>query len=127
MTSKSEYIPGMCNIGPAERRMRRTTGIVSGVVAVALLIALLLIEAPTIWRLLIFIPAVGAASGLLQDSMHFCAAFGLKGIYNVLNSAGATDSVDLEAYRKKDVNKAMQIVALSLAIGCIATALSFLI
>lgn len=127
MTTPTSYTPGMCNIGPAERRMRRRMGIASAVVAVALFAVLVAADAPTIWRLLIFIPATGAAAGLLQDAFRFCAAFGLKGIYNVLNSAGVTDSVELEEYRKKDVRKALQIVLLSVAAGCAVTAVAFFI
>lgn len=126
MTTNASYTPGMCNIGPAERRMRRRMGIISAAVTVVLFTTLVATDAPTAWRLVLFIPATGAAAGLLQDAFHFCAAFGLKGTYNVLNSAGVTDSVEREAYRKKDVRKALQIVVLSIAIGTLVTAASFL-
>jgi len=123
----SEYIPGMCNIGPAERRMRRMSGIAATLATVALLTFLLVIDAPVLWRLLLILPAAGAASGFLQDAFHFCAAFGLKGIFNVINSMGITDNVDLEEYRVKDRNKALQIIILSVVIGLIVGGLSLLI
>lgn len=126
MTTNTSYTPGMCNIGPAERRMRRRMGIISAVVTILLFVVLIVTGAPTVWRLLLFVPATGAAAGLLQNAFHFCAAFGLKGIYNVLNSAGVTDSVELEEYRKKDVRKALQIMVLSVSIGLVVTAVSFL-
>ena len=107
--------------------MRRMTGITSALVALGLLAVLLVVDAPVWWRLVLFIPATGAAIGLLQDALHFCAAFGLKGVYNVLNSAGKTDSVELEEYRKKDVQKALQIVVLSVLIGAAVTAISLVI
>lgn len=126
-SSKSEYIPGMCNIGPAERQMRRVTGFLSLSSGVILLIVLVMTDAPSVWRLLLFIPFAGAASGFLQDAFHFCAAFGLKGVYNVINSQGVTDNVELEEYRQKDVRKAVQIVVLSGVIGVALTALTFLV
>lgn len=127
MNAKSDYIPGMCNIGPAERRMRRMTGFLSLSSGIILLIVLAMTDVPSAWRLLLFIPFTGAASGFLQDAFHFCAAFGLRGVYNVINSQGVTDNVELEEYRKKDVRKAVQIVVLSVLIGAVLTALSFLL
>ena len=123
----SEYIPGMCNIGPAERRMRRMGGIAGALATLALLVFLLVIDAPVLWRLILIVPAAGAASGLLQDAFHFCAAFGIKGIFNVINSAGVTDNVDLEEYRVKDRNKALLIIVLSGVIGVVFACLTLLL
>lgn len=126
-SSKSNYIPGMCNIGPAERRMRRVTGFMSLSSGIILLIILAMTDVSSAWRLLLFIPFTVAASGFLQDAFHFCAAFGIKGVYNVINSQGVTDNVELEEYRKKDVRKAGLIIGLSIFIGIAATALAFLV
>lgn len=124
---RSDYIPGMCNIGPAERRMRRLGGIAGAIATVGLLIVLLALDAPLIWRLLLVIPASGAATGFLQDALHFCVGFGMRGIFNVINSAGITDNVELEEYRIKDRNKALQIVVLSATIGVVVACLSLLL
>lgn len=124
---RSEYIPGMCNIGPAERRMRRIGGIAGALATFGLLALLLVSDAPVLWRLLLVLPAAGAATGFLQDAFHFCAAFGLKGIFNVINSAGVTDNVDLEEYRVKDRNKALLIIILSGVIGVVFASFTLLI
>jgi hypothetical protein len=121
------YIPGMCNIGPAERRLRRIGGIVGAVAIIALLIALLAIGAPGYARLILVIPASIAAVGFLQDAFHFCAAFGMRGIYNVLNSAGITENVEMEEYRRKDIRKTQQIIGLSLLIGVAFSVLTLLV
>lgn len=123
----STYIPGMCNIGPAERRRRRIGGIVGTIVTVALLIILISAKVPHIWRLVLIVPASGAATGFLQDAFHFCAGFGMRGLYNVMNGAGVTDSVELEDFRKKDQRKARQIIALSLIAGIIFGVVAFVI
>jgi len=125
--SSSAYIPGVCNIGPAERRQRRMMGFVSLAATGVLLAILLLIDAPVLWRLLIVIPASGAATGFLQDRLHFCVGFGLKGIFNVINSAGVTNNVELEEFRLKDRRKAISIVVLSGIIGLVVACLSLLI
>ncbi|MBC7565121.1 hypothetical protein H7100_02765 [Candidatus Saccharibacteria bacterium] len=127
MAGSNEYIPGMCNIGPSERRMRRLGGIAGSVVTVVILGLLIHFDAPTWWRLILIIPAAGAATGFLQDRLHFCVGFGMKGIYNVINSAGVVDNVELEEYRLKDKKKAQQIVIYSGLIGLAVGLLSLLI
>jgi hypothetical protein len=123
----SAYVPGVCNIGPAERAKRRQSGIIGVVVSVILLGILLTTHAPKGWRLLLVLTVLAAASGFLQDALHFCAGFGMKGLYNVVNSAGITDNVDLEEFRRKDRNKALQIVGLSAIIGIVVASLSLLL
>lgn len=127
MTVSQEYIPGMCNIGPAERRRRRLGGIAGAVATILILVGLILIDAPVLWRLILIIPAAGAATGFLQDALHFCVGFGMKGIYNVINSAGVVDNVELEEFRLKDKRKAQMIVIWSGVIGVVVALLSLLI
>jgi len=124
--ASQSYTPGVCNIGPAERRMRRLSGVAGAVVTVAVFAALIATGADWAWRLVLVIPATFAAMGILQDRLHFCAAFGLKGVFNVINSAGVTDNVDLESFRQQDRQKAIRIVLWSIAIGLIVTAVSLL-
>jgi hypothetical protein len=123
----SKYIPGVCNIGPAERAKRRQSGIIASIVTLILLAILLAIAAPKAWRLLLILPASIAATGFLQSALHFCAGFGMKGLYNVVNSAGITDNVALEEFRLKDRRKAQLIIGLSLAIGVGFARLSLLL
>jgi len=122
-----EYVPGVCNIGPAERRQRRMMGIYGSIVTVGLFLVLFSLDINALWRLLLIIPATIAANGFLQDRMHFCVGFGMKGIFNVINSAGVTDNVELEAFRLADRRKAIQIVLYSLAIALAVTALTLLV
>lgn len=127
MAASQEYIPGVCNIGPAERRRRRLGGIAGTVATLLVLAGLLYVDAPLYWRLILVIPAAGAATGFLQDAMHFCAGFGMKGIFNVVNSAGVTDNVELEEFRLKDKRKAQQIALYSVAIGLIVALIALLL
>ena len=125
-SAPAQYVPGVCNIGPAERATRRRAGIIAGIVTLVLLIVLVAIGAPKPWRLLIFLPAAAAANGFLQDAFHFCVGFGMRGLYNVINSAGITNNVELEKFRLQDKRKAQQIIGLSLIIGIAVAALSLL-
>jgi hypothetical protein len=124
---RQEYIPGVCNIGPAERRKRRNSGIAGAVTTILILAVLLFTGDPVWWRFVLIIPAAGAAIGFLQYALHFCAGFGMKGIYNVINSAGVVDNVGLEESRLKDKRKAQQIVILSGLIGVAFMLLTLLI
>ncbi len=125
--SSQEYVPGVCNIGAPERARRRLIGVTSTIAAIILLVFLLTIDAPHAWRLLLILPIASAASGFLQDAMHFCAGFGFKGVFNVINSAGITDNVQLEEFRRKDRAKALQIAGFALLIGTAVALISLLL
>lgn len=109
-------VPGVCNIGPAEIRRRRTSGIAASAVTVAVLGATLLTGAPKPLRLLVALPAAGAATGFIQAATHFCAGFGMKGVFN-LGETGTVDTVEQAEFRREDQRTAKRILAASAAIG----------
>jgi hypothetical protein len=117
------YVPGVCNIGPAEIARRRRAGYVGLVVTAVVIAAVLVFRAPAYWRLLVFFPASIAASGFLQASMHFCAGFGMAGVFNFKPTPGKTIPVRQAQDREKDRLKAIRILMYSVLIG-IAVALA---
>jgi glucan phosphoethanolaminetransferase (alkaline phosphatase superfamily) len=127
MAQKPEYIPGVCNIGPAEIRMRRMAGW-AGLGATVLLWALFFIfRVPAAWRLLLFLPAAMSAVGFLQAAMHFCAAFGVMGVFNLGPNVGKTDSIEQAEFRTKDRQKALLIILISCLIGIAAAVAGYLL
>ena len=66
--------------------------------------------------------AVGGAAAL-----HFCANFGLRGVYNFSPKLGRTDTVIQAQYRAADRHKANRIILASLAIGVAVAAIIFLL
>lgn len=126
MSNTSTYVPGVCNIGPAERIKRRQVGVIGTVATILVLLVLVILNVPHSWRLLVFLPATVAATGFLQDAFHFCAGFGIEGVYNIINNAGVTEGVTEKEFRRKDRNKALEIIGLSVVIGAIAAALSLI-
>jgi hypothetical protein len=110
------YIPGVCNIGPAEIRRRRASGIGGAVVTAGVLAATLLTGTPKPVRLLAILPAAGAASGFIQAATHFCAGFGMRGVFNFGNT-GSTDTVEQAEFRAEDQARARTILVQSLAVG----------
>jgi hypothetical protein len=111
-----QYVPGSCNIGPAEIALRRRAGHAGLVVTAALGAALLRSDLPRAWRLTLAVPAAGAASGYLQAHERFCADFGWRGVYN-FDRRGQEQPVAGDDALVQDRRKAMRIAAASAAIG----------
>lgn len=112
-TGDAGYRPASCNIGPAEIAARRRSGHVGVVASIVLLGVLVSTDAAPIWRLLVALPAAGAAGGYLQAAMRFCAAYGWAGVFNLSDRLRDTERVaDAEA-RRADRSKALRIGALS--------------
>jgi len=111
-----QYVPGSCNIGPAEIALRRRAGHAGLVVTAALGAALLRSDLPRAWRLTLAVPAAGAASGYLQAHERFCADFGWRGVYN-FDRRGQEQPVAGDQALAQDRRKAMRIAAASAAIG----------
>ena len=117
MTTPNTYVPGTCNIGPEEIKMRTTAGWI-GLAATVLIGALLVYLPVSHWtRLVLFFPAAIGALGFLQSAFHFCVAFGMEGLFNVSHEAGKTESVSQQEFRKADKRKAIQIIVYAVVIG----------
>jgi hypothetical protein len=120
------YEPGVCNIGPAEIARRRRAGHVGLLVALGLLAALIVVDAPPLARLLVILPAAASASGYLQAWLKFCAGFGLRGVFNFGPLGAATTITDSEALAR-DRRRARQIGLMSLGIGVVAGVIAVLL
>ena len=116
-TPPSGYQPGTCNIGPAETAARRRAGHIGALVTLIAFVFLIVVAAPALWRLLLFLPAATAASGYLQARLHFCANFGLRGVFNFSDRLRDTESVLAVEARARDRRKALQIIGMSVLIG----------
>jgi hypothetical protein len=112
----AQYVPGACNIGPAEIALRRRVGHLGLAVTAALATALLRSNLHRAWRLTLALPAAGAASVYLQAHQQFCAHYGFRGLYN-FDSRGHEQPVPASAALAADRRRARQITAASAAIG----------
>lgn len=106
--------------------MRRYAGIVSLVVTALLLSGFWIFDAALVWRLLLFIPATGAAIGFMQDRLHFCARFGMSGLFNFSNNLKNQEGVEKAEYRRKDQRKAITIIGSSILIGIVIMVIGLL-
>jgi len=127
MATKQEYIPGVCNIGPAEINKRRQGGWLGLGATLLLWIAFWFFHVPAAWRLLLFFPAAMSATGFLQAALHFCAGFGMLGVFNFGSEVGKTETVEQVEFRHKDQRKALQITLYSVIIGIAIAIAGFLL
>jgi hypothetical protein len=124
MQEQNQYVPGVCNIGRSEIKMRKLAGWVGLVVTILLYGSFVYLGVPRIWRLIIFIPFTMAAIGFLQAHMHFCANFGMRGVFN-FGDIGNTDTVEQAEFRAADRRKAMRIIAYSVIAGIAAAVIAY--
>ena len=120
-----QYIPGVCTIGPAEIRMRKRLGWWGFLVTIVLWILLVWFQVPAGWRFILLIPVFFSANGFLQGFMHFCAGFGMRGLFNFGPEVGKTDTVSQAEFRVKDRAKSQQIFAYAMAIAIIVALVAF--
>ena len=124
---RAEYIPGVCNIGRLEMRRRLFVGWVGAFLTIACFVLFFTVDMPREWRLAVLFPASFAAAGFLQYGMHFCAAFGLLGVFNLSAREGKTDTVLESSFRRKDRVKALIILSLISLISVAVAAAAYLL
>jgi hypothetical protein len=121
-----QYLPGGCNIGPAEIARRVRVGHVGVAATVLLAVILWALDAARPWRLTLALPASMAAAGYLQARFRFCFDFGFRGVYN-FDALGHEQRVVAEEARAADRRRAVQLAAASAGIGLAVALLSLLI
>ena len=100
MTTDDKYIPGVCNIGPAEIKRRRRSGWFGLGVTILLWLAFWIFGVPAAW---------------------------MKGVFNFGSELGKTETVEQAEFRRKDQRKALLISLYSALIGIAAAILGFLL
>ena len=123
----STYVPGVCNIGPAERRQRATMGWIGLAVTFVALAIFVIFDVPTPVRVLVAIPAALAANGFLQSALHFCVGFAMRGLYNLGDKLGTEENVLDTEMRKADQKKGIQITVYSLLIAAAIVVIAVLL
>jgi hypothetical protein len=123
----TQYIPGVCNIGPTEIRIRKRLGLWGLLITIVLWALFVWLKAPVAWRIILFLPVFSSANGFLQGYMHFCAGFGMRGVFNFGPKIGQTDTVSQADFRAKDRATAKQIFAYAVIIGIVVVIAAILI
>lgn len=120
------YRAGACNIGPAEIARRRRAGLLAVAVAVALAIFLVVIDAPTILRLLVLPPLAGGIISLEQARRRFCVAFAAAGFQN-FDALGSEARIEGASDRALDRRAALVMVLQGTLVAAAITAVFVLL
>lgn len=117
-----EYQPGVCNIGPTQRRRRLLLGVGSLLLAAAYVAAAVALAWPD-WALVLSVfPLYGAAMGFLQYRERFCVGFAGIGVFDV---GDGTNRVVDEAALAADRKRAVRLNAKAIALGAAGTVLIY--
>lgn len=76
----SNYVPGICNINPAEIKQRRNAGHFGLASYLVVLVVLVTLNAAEFWYITLFVPAFIAAIGYLQARSKFCVGYASAGM-----------------------------------------------
>lgn len=122
----TEYEPGVCNIGKAEKRKRYGLGLGGAAVTLVLTGLMLTDIIAPVGIFGVFLASFAAFEGLFQAHLNFCAGFASKGLYDVSEKGGNRKEVEDETARKKDKLRAVQIHVYSLTGTLTVTAFVYL-
>ena len=125
MQAQEQYIPGVCNIGRSEINRRRQLGWSGLIATVILYIVFVFLRVPHLFRLSLFIPAMLSATDFLQARIHFCAYFGMMGVYNLSEELGKIEAIERDKFKAMDRRKAWRIIVQSAIIGAAVAALAY--
>jgi len=126
-SSSPGYVPGVCNIGEAEIRQRMRVGWIGLGVTVVLWALLIFFQAPAWARLILVIPAMMSATGFIQGLSHFCAGFGMKGVFNFGTELYKTETVAQAEFRAKDRRRAQFSILYSVLAGIAVALIAYLL
>ena len=124
--AENYYTPGVCNINPKEVAYRRKFGIGLGVAGIVGLVLALLVKAPALLGLPLFLLYWLSAISFLQAKNHFCVSYAASGQYN--KSADYADVAQATADQHAiDKAKARTMNIQAVLIGAVSTALACLL
>lgn len=122
----AEYIPGSCNIGPAEIRQRQGLAIIGFTLFITASIALFGIDAPRETRLGLFFPLIAASIGWVQSRKKFCLAYGFMGTFN-FGKLGKLSRVADKKAKRADRLTAISILVQALLYALVGTLAMYLL
>ena len=119
----SSYIPGTCNIGPAEIRRRRIVMWLGCVLSIVTLASYTQNHATRFDRLIIALPAFVFSIGFVQSRKKFCLAFGFMGAFN-FGKVGAITKVLTPEQRAADRKTALTLLGQAVLLTAIIVAVT---
>jgi hypothetical protein len=126
LRSKSSSEPEVCiaNIGPKERRQRLAFGLFTFAVGVILAVVLVGLHLHPLWRLLLFFPFAGGASGYFQAAEKTWVNLAKRGQRNMDNGI---EQIDDDTVLKQVRKQAQRVMAKSVGLGALLTLAALLL
>ncbi|MEI6120467.1 MAG: hypothetical protein WCQ06_05090 [Actinomycetes bacterium] len=121
--TENNYIPGTCNIGPAEIRRRRIVMWLGCILSVVTIASFQQSHASRIDRISIALPAFVFAIGFVQSRKKFCLAFGFMGAFN-FGKVGAITKVLTPEQRSADRKTALSLLGQALLLTAVIVAVT---
>lgn len=113
-----DYLPGQCNIGPAEIKARMRMGYIGLGLMLLFIILAEVFHFPKSCKLLLFVPSTFALSGFLQAKQKFCFLYGFLGLFSFTGKQNKIYQHDaLRKDRKKAVLLVLQMLSGSAILG----------
>jgi hypothetical protein len=116
----SEYQPGVCNIGTAQRRRRFGFATAAAAVAAGYVAACLSGVLPRVLLVGVFVPLAVAFEWGIQAGSSFCVRLALVGRYDFRGSGGERGTVP-EDVRRDDRVQAAKITVAAVALAALTT------
>lgn len=110
---KEKYVPGVCNIGPKERQSRLMSGIIGFVLGGIIMIIILILRLNPLLLLISWGLFFAGFIGYYQYKFHFCAQYGIRGVFNINNSIGNITTIENREFLIQDRQKAIRIIIYS--------------
>ncbi len=123
---KKNYVPGICNIGPAEISNRKLIGWAGLALTIVLWVLFSYLNVSAGVFLILFFPAFASSIGFIQAYNHFCVNFGWRGLFNFSPEIGKTESVVQKEFRKKDKVQAIKLITFSVLSSLIVVLIAFI-
>lgn len=122
-----EYVPGVCNIGPAEIRRRMQIGLYGLGATIVLFLFLYLLHLPALTRVILVVPAFMSATGFIQAYTRFCAGYGMEGTFNFTDKRENAQKTADPAAAAKDKKRAQQSLAYAVVIALVAAIILYFV
>lgn len=122
--SKTNYVPGVCNINPQEIKKRRQAGHFGLAMTILLVAIALILHVSWVFRIVVIIPAFLSTIGYLQARNHFCVGYAGAKQQHADNGDVVTitdkDAIELDKRKTRSMNLQATIIAAAVtAIVCV--------
>ncbi|MBK8845254.1 MAG: hypothetical protein IPO27_01360 [Bacteroidetes bacterium] len=120
MNNNSPYIPGLCNIGQVEIKVRLVMCLTTAILSIGLLSFFIAFPQHWIVAVLFFLSLSNFILTLLQVKYRFCVKYAFDGVFN-FSEFGNKQEVGNPQFHKIDKQRARKFIIGSYLVGLIVT------